>query len=247
MKYVGIVIVLIACNVLLSETIIIKDGESISKAIVSARRGDTLLLQEGVYKENILLKDGVLLQGTSVQGCEIRGDGRKSTVTLNGRSTIQNVTISGGYNGITASNRNSTIKNVRVMLNRGTGIVIYNSLPSIDNCIIVNNGGNGISLSNIKGDIELSNLTIAQNGKNGIFADNDVSLHIKNTLFYSNIFNAVSIKENLPSFENVVIYPKSKPESGVIIVKPIFKKGREFKNMYIQDEKSPAKNVGAKL
>ena len=72
---------------------------TIQAAINAARSGDTVIVSAATYRENIVLKSGVIVQGCGAADCVIQGDGTTSTVMgnqLSPAATIDGFTITGG-------------------------------------------------------------------------------------------------------------------------------------------------------
>ncbi len=129
-----------------SNEIVVKKGESIQEAIERAKEGDIIIIDEGVYRENLIVDKSISLIGkgnVTIDGCGktsliIDADGVKVSnikltnssseiVRINGRSVISHCEIYGGKYGVIASN--ATVKNVTI---HECGGGIY----AIQNCII---------------------------------------------------------------------------------------------------------------
>lgn len=228
-------------------TISIPAGKSISKAMITARRGDTLLLAQGTYKENIVMKDGITLQGESPVLTTIKGNGRASTVILNGSSVISGVTVTGGQNGIEAKSGRARIQDCVITGNRGSGILAVRAFPEISNSTISNNGASGIIATEIAGGaLLLENLTFAGNNKYGIDIETTVPISISNSIFFRNNLKAIHDKNERLVVENNIIYPEQNEFSqNNRAIKPIFKKDKT-RAAFIQEPNSPGNSFGAK-
>ena len=100
---------------------------TIQAAIDAANSGDTILVASGIYKENIQLADGVLLQGAGAAVTTIDGGGEGSVVEGAKGSVIEGFTIinSGKVGrsgdimdvGISAKYSPMTIANCRIVGN----------------------------------------------------------------------------------------------------------------------------------
>ncbi|MCL2844035.1 MAG: right-handed parallel beta-helix repeat-containing protein [Chitinivibrionia bacterium] len=189
-----------------------RQGKSpISNAMVSARAGDTIILADGRYVEDVVVQNGVILYSPNVFGAHIIGNGREAVVRLGRDSRISGVRVSGGRNGIVSSATGAVIENCYIHSNNGSGILSTNHLPAIQNTIIANNLNSGIqatSISYVGG--ELRNLTIAQNRRNGIEIDGlRDNIVIRDVIFYRNSNRAIQTRdrENL-NLVNLIIFPE---------------------------------------
>ena len=116
---------------------------TIQSAINDASEGDTVVIQPGTYRESIVMKPGIVLQGSGTDVTKIVGSASYDyTVTGADNSTISGFTISGSVYGIYNHYSSPTITN-NIITGNGNGIYNEYSSPTITNNTIVNNG-NGI-------------------------------------------------------------------------------------------------------
>ncbi|WP_207689604.1 toxin TcdB middle/N-terminal domain-containing protein [Desulfonema limicola] len=116
--------------------------------------GGHVCIDEGLYSENIILKEGVWLKSSKLnpENTIIQGDGKKDSVIINNVKD-------GGILGITILSANPK--------KSAAGIVCMgDETPVISNCIIKNNG-NGISFGGNSIPI-ITNNVIAENIEDGI-------------------------------------------------------------------------------
>ena len=73
-----------------------KGVPTIQAAMIAARAGDTVLVANGIYKEKVLVKSGVLLKAQSQFGAAIDGNSRGTVVTLAGNAGICGCEIRNG-------------------------------------------------------------------------------------------------------------------------------------------------------
>ena len=116
---------------------------TIQQALNVANEGDTILVQSGTYKENIIWpnKNGIILIGSSKETTIINGSNISSSLIINpmnavidNSTVIKNLSIISGGNSI-----------------NGGGIMIVNCSPLLENLLINNNSakkGGGIYLKN---------------------------------------------------------------------------------------------------
>jgi len=191
-----------------------KQGQSpISNAMLSARAGDTIVLANGKYFEDVVIQNGVIVYSPNIFGAHIVGNGREAVVRLGSNSRISGVRISGGRNGIITSVPGAVIENCYVHSNSSSGILAINHFPLIQNSIIANNLNSGIQGTRIStAGGEMRNLTIAQNRRNGLeFDDLREKIVVKDCLFYKNSNKAIQTRdrENL-NLVNLVIFPEQR-------------------------------------
>ncbi len=150
---------------------------SIQDAINAASAGDTVLVANGTYTENVTLKAGVNLQGVSQAGTIIDG-------TVSTPASFDNVTVS-----------NLTVDNGGMLLDmRGTGEVTdstfhnvtFNLTANVSDPILIGNGqvNGSMALNDVNGDgagLTFSNVTMNSN-------DHDFS---NSTAFAYTLFHSV--------------------------------------------------------
>ncbi|MDR0303324.1 MAG: right-handed parallel beta-helix repeat-containing protein [Chitinispirillales bacterium] len=188
------------------------NSSPISQAMLRVKSGDTIMLADGKYREDVILKSGVVLCSQNLFAAEIIGNGRDAVVKLNGGAKIIGLSICGGRNGVVTSNTGASIENCYIHSNQGSGILAINRLPKIVNSIISNNlnaGIQGTAIGSTEG--EMSHLTIAENRRYGIEIDGDQDVILKDCLFYNNGHKAIKLtNQNLLVMKNLIIYPEQK-------------------------------------
>ena len=150
----GIVLLLIVLMMIniSAKTITVGDDEtaeynSIQDAIGNADDGDTILLLEGVYHENLILNKTIMLTGSG--NTTIVGNGTSTILVKANGVTINSTTISHSYTG--------------------TGILVHAENVEVNNCFI-QYAGDGIRVEE-SDDIRLINNEIRDND-NGIVVGN---------------------------------------------------------------------------
>jgi len=138
-----------------------EDFDSIQEGLNFASEGDTILVAEGIYFENIIWPD--------IEGIKVIGVNRESTI-IDGNYVNRVIDFDNDYNIIDEDTllKNFTIRNGFTQ-GGGAGIFCHNSKPSLINLIIINNEsgfrGGGIMCFNY------SHTTI----ENVIFSNNTAS------------------------------------------------------------------------
>jgi len=223
--------------------------QSIARSIVSARPGDTLFLAAGTYNESFALEDGITLIGESAQSTIISGSGRDNCIIMSGSASIAQVTVTGGTNGIQTQSARAKISDVIITENRGSGILVLNRMPLIQNCIISNNAGNGIYGTDIGGgELILDNLTIAQNQRYGIQVTGTEPILVTNSVIYRNGIRAFKDENTRIVATNNSIYPvQDAYELNNLSHKPLFNRDREVRSLFQLSDESPIKLIGAQI
>jgi parallel beta-helix repeat protein len=109
------------------------DYSTIQTAINAASDsgGGTVLVAAGTYKESIVMKSGVTIQGSGADVTIIDGGGLSFTVKGASDSTISGFTITGGGDGISNQSSSPTITNNIITGNKWDGISNQSSSPTI--------------------------------------------------------------------------------------------------------------------
>jgi parallel beta-helix repeat protein len=155
-------------------------GKTIAKALERGNEEKPLVVVvQGICSENVVIdRDDVTLQGNS-SGDGVTGlDPIKDTILIDGahRVVIENLTLSGGRNGITFfQGSNGTVDNCTVQNNGGHGIRVEGGSATVINSTISGNTDVGILLTaGGNGRIGINTLnqyagnTISTNGAHGI-------------------------------------------------------------------------------
>jgi len=213
-RFMKILAVLFLFALSYSETVMVSPSGSspINQAMLRVKAGDTIMLADGKYREDVIVKSGVVLCSQNMFAAEITGNGREAVIKLNSGSKLIGLSICGGRNGVVTSNTGAVIENCNIHSNQGSGILAINRLPKIVNSIISNNlnaGIQGTAIGSTEG--ELSHLTVAENRRYGIEIDSDQNIVLKDCVFYNNGNKAIKLtNQDLLIMKNLVIYPEQK-------------------------------------
>jgi len=191
-------LVLFACSAAAEVLMVPSSGiRTISQAIVRARAGDTILVSDGVYKEDIFVKAGVYLKAANLHGAILDGDGRGNVVTLAAGSGVEGFEIRNGTIGIFSRDPDVVIRRNRIVRNWMSGILVVRHLPVIEDNIIAFNRASGIvgwNLRSARGAIEHN--TIAYNVGFGFFLGGASNVQFQyNTVAYNQKFGIRILEE----------------------------------------------------
>src|SRR5690606_12162083 len=144
-----------------SSTFLVLDGMSIQAAIDAAEAGDTILVQNGTYTEDLTLKDGISVIGESEAGVVLNG-------TVSTPTTLQDAVLS----GMTVQNVGDTM----LLDMRGTTAVTdvvfeqvtFSLTSDFTGPIAIGNGQGGSTMAIADGDgddagLVFRNVTMASN------------------------------------------------------------------------------------
>ncbi len=108
-----------------ARTLNVPEGyKTIQSAINSARKGDTIKVAEGEFKENIIVKNGIVLEGSGADKTILNGDNLGNVVAFKGAYDIKT-----SLSGFTIRNSGKSL----------SGILIEDSSPWIHDNIITEN------------------------------------------------------------------------------------------------------------
>ena len=200
------------------------DTAAIQSAISGAATGDVITLGSGVFSvsDELTIGNAVVLKGQGWTKTVIRQTGAgKRVATLDGGAKVQGVTLTGGsisgngYNGVKGAGvlvKNGTISwccisnNTATAYNcNGGGVSFDGGQGRIDHSIVANNTvthatqtgvyGAGIGFTSASGEVVIDTCLVygnaaATQGENvggGIFASSEFAIHILNTTVTGNV------------------------------------------------------------
>ena len=133
----------------------------IQDGIDAASSADTVQVAAGTYNENIIMKNGVVIQGAGQSFTTIDGGDNDSVVTaidVDSTSMLDGFTITGGFSdyggGMYNENSSPTVNNCTFSGNSagdyGGGMYNENSSPTMSNCTFLGNsaGDSGGGMEN---------------------------------------------------------------------------------------------------
>lgn len=216
------------------------DHITISKALESAKKGDTIQVAQGSYIENIVMKPGVTLEGgypsdyskrnILVNETIINGEKNKgSVVSMADGSTLDGFTVingsrdelgdkSGTRAGIYNNMVSSIIVNNTIKNNEPVGVYFNGSKSVVRNNIIMNSTEAGIFLEK-SSDLTIVGNVIKNNNFAGISAGDkpenkpNSKLDVRNNRIHGNGKAGIDAASATGTFYNNVIYKNS--DSGI--------------------------------
>ena len=196
-----------------------KTYKTITSALTRAGAGTVIQLAPGNYRSEsfpIVLKPGVTLRGDESSKGErvvIYGGGEYTSSIF----ARQNITI--------VANEDTTIEGVTVTnpKERGTGIWVESTNPTIKNNTFINNAREGVFVTGT-GNPKIENNRFVQNSANGISLTKSSQGEVRNNLFQNNGFGLAIGNDSKTSLtENQIIQNKD----GIVIsesAKPLLRK-----------------------
>jgi len=164
-----------------------RDFPTIQAALGEAVEGDTVYVRNGVYYENVVMVDDVVLMGESKKSTIIDGRRKGPAVTGADGAVITGFTIRNGRTGVLCKNTRPIIMDNIIIDNKGTGIHALVTLPDITNNVIYRNEWTGIFLESVRGTrTSISHNVIMENGYSGIFCANRTEVLIRNNIIHGN-------------------------------------------------------------
>jgi len=171
------------------ECITVKPGAeaALTQASSKAREGDTLLLEKGVYRGNIILNPGTVIAAKNKLEAVIEGSGRGVVITMGPNSKVSGVIVRKGTLGILSSHADVEIAQCKIVNNSQSGVMCIGHLPSIIDNIIAYNGGSGIQGWDVRStNASILHNTIAYNENHGINIDGNSDIIVENNIIAFN-------------------------------------------------------------
>jgi hypothetical protein len=187
--FLTIILVVVFSSIVYARTIKVpsRDASTISKAMIVARAGDTVLVRQGVYKERVMISYGVTLRARQPYASVIDGKGRGKVVTMGQNTTLEGFEIRNGTVGVYSENVGNTIRHCIITENWQSGIVCSQLLPRIEDNVIAFNHASGVVISKVQGGMgPLNHNTIIHNWANGIVTYKTDNIMVENNIIANN-------------------------------------------------------------
>jgi parallel beta-helix repeat protein len=161
--------------------------KKIGEAMINAKSGDTIWVDNGVYHELVFVKAGVTLIARNTFKAVIDGKGKGTVVTLSANTGISGFEIRNGTIGVFSREAGNTITNCRIVKNWGTGIMAVRHLPKIEDNIIAFNRASGIQCWDVRStNASINHNTVAFNQNHGIALGGSCDVVIENNMITFN-------------------------------------------------------------
>ena len=164
-----------------AKTIYVPDDYArIQWAVDSASIGDTIIVRDGTYYENVVVNKKLTIKSENGSAYCIVDGGGSTVFTLEADGIrIEGFSITGGRDGIYIRSNNNIISNNTISSNNDCGVYLISNNSSISNNLISSNNDYGICLrgnSNIISDNTISNNKyIDLKGNNNRISNNIIS------------------------------------------------------------------------
>jgi nitrous oxidase accessory protein NosD len=161
--------------------------KTITEAMASVGSGDTIWVDPGVYRENVVVYPGVALKSRSIYKAIIDGNQHGTVVTLGKKASVSGFDIRNGTIGVFSKSVGNAVSHCRIMYNWQTGVMCVRNLAKIEDNIIAFNGASGIQLYHVSATSGLINHnTIAFNANHGIAIGENSPVLIQNNIIAFN-------------------------------------------------------------
>ena len=175
-----------------------EDYSTISQAVKVARKGDTVRVGPGTYKEQLVLEQSIKLIGEDSKTCILKGDGSRNSstiVTVSDSLYISGFTIRDAHNGIFVKSGGSLeIENCSIAgcLDDGIGFEpAFNTTLFMRNCFVTETG-DGVGLESTQGMILSSRFV--KNKDDGVDYDGDAGVLVYGCEFVDNGDDGIEIR-----------------------------------------------------
>ena len=188
----------------------------IMQAVVAAKAGDTIVVEPGVYTEDIVAGNDVVLLSRVPLMAVFDGHGRRNVVTLNGSKCIlSGFEIRNGVIGVFSKGAASVIEKCRIVNNTEIGVMCVGNLPKIIDNVIAFNGGSGVKGCELRTSAfsTVSHNIIAYNRNHGISIGGTFIIAIANNIIANNKRYGIKI---FPEDSKVTITSNCFYENGII-------------------------------
>lgn len=188
-KYFVLLVVLFPIILLANSKIVVPSSgiETISAALVKARAGDTILVENGKYKEKVFVKAGVVLKARNLHKAIIDGMGKGTVVTMGSNAIMIGFVIQNGTIGVFTKNAGINILKCQIINNWLTGIITVRHLPQIQDNIIAFNRASGIQGWDVRSTVaSINHNTIAFNANHGIAVGGTSNITVENNVVAHN-------------------------------------------------------------
>ena len=162
-------------------------ASTINSAMLLVKKGDTVWVEEGTYREHVYVAPGVHLLSKAVFKAVIDGNGKGTVVTLANGSSISGFDVRNGTIGIFTTASGVNISQCRVIYHQQTGIMCVGNLPKIEDNLVIFNKGSGIQGWDVRTtSASINHNTIAFNSNHGVSIGGNSSIILENNIVANN-------------------------------------------------------------
>lgn len=170
--------------------------QTIGEAMIKAKVGDTIFVENGVYRERVFLKSGTFLVARNMHKATIDGLGRGTAVTLGKNCTIRGFEVRNGTIGLFSNSAGNNIEQCRIAKNWQTGIIVVRHLPKIEDNVIAFNRASGIQGWDVRSTVSsINHNTIAFNSNHGVAMGGKSNIIIENNVIAFNERHGLKISD----------------------------------------------------
>jgi parallel beta-helix repeat protein len=175
---------------------------TIQEAINHAKSGDTILVGNGTYFENVAVNKTVTLIGESTANTTIDCGNHYNTITVTANNVvIEGFTVthsSGAYpnSGIFLDNvKNARVFDNSVTLNNGYGVfVMWGTNDNVSYNVVMNNAVAGIRVDGNASRAVVANNTVKYNQQDGVFLYYAYNVRVENNTVTDNVLSGITVQ-----------------------------------------------------
>jgi len=197
---IGAVAALLAPSALIASSLQVPSMgmRNISEAMIRSKMGDTIWVDNGVYREKVMMAPGVTLMSRTLFKAVIDGGGKGTCVTMAKGSCISGFEIRNGTIGVFSNGSGNVISSCRIINNWQTGIIVVRHLPKVEDNIIAFNRASGIQGWDVRSTAATVNHnTIAFNGNHGVAVGGSSEIVLENNVIaYNERFGLKVLQES---------------------------------------------------
>ena len=156
---------------------------SINDALLHSKKGDTVLVKSGTYKEKIAIPNGVYLRSDRLHGAILNGKGKFTVVTMGQHSSLDGFVIKNGTIGVESHHAGNHILRCVLYHHIQSGIICTGHVPKIMDNVVVYNKGSGIHGWDLRStNASIIHNTIAHNGNHGVSVGGNSKVVLENNI-----------------------------------------------------------------
>ena len=177
--------------------------DTIQEAVDMAEEGDTIVVCEGIYHENVVIDKPLIVKASGNVTIESFDDSNFTVWIKANNVVFSGFNVKGGYIGIRLSNvHGCRIENNSVVENDFGIALISSSGNSIVNNSAVKNEDNGIHFQDSSNNNKIENNTACENGDRGIYLADSSGNDVYNNIVNKNLYGFLLIRANKNKIEN---------------------------------------------